>query len=105
VRGDPLFVANSERIGRLALKHALPTMGEYREFPSGGGLLSYGPSNRAAIRQAAGLIDKILRGAKPMDLPIEQPTKFELVFNLKTAKALGITIPQSLLQRADEVIQ
>ena len=105
VRGDPLFVANSERIGRLALRHALPTMGEYREFPSGGGLLSYGPSNRAAIRQAANLVDKILRGAKPMNLPIEQPTKFELVFNLKTAKALGLTIPQAILQRADEVIQ
>ena len=105
VRGDPLFVANSERIGRLALRHALPTMGEYREFPAGGGLLSYGPSNTAAIRQAAKLIDKILRGAKPGDLPIEQPTKFELVINLKTAKALGLTIPQPLLLRADEVIQ
>ena len=105
MRGDPLFVANSERIGRLALRHGLPTIGEYREFPAGGGLLSYGPSNTAAIRQAAKLIDKILRGAKPGDLPIEQPTKFELVINLKTAKALGLTIPQPLLLRADEVIQ
>ena len=105
VRGDPLFVANSERIGRLALRHGLPTIGEYREFPAGGGLLSYGPSNTAAIRQAAKLIDKIPRGAKPGDLPIEQPTKFELVINLKTAKALGLTIPQPLLLRADEVIQ
>jgi putative tryptophan/tyrosine transport system substrate-binding protein len=105
VRGDPLFVANSERIGRLALKHALPTMGEYREFPSGGGLLSYGPSNRAAIRQAASLVDKILRGAQPADLPIEQPTKFELVINMNTAKALGLTIPQALLMRADDVIR
>ncbi len=105
VRGDPLFVANSERIGRLALRHGLPTIGEYREFPAGGGLLSYGPSNTAAIRQAAKLVDKILRGAEPGDLPIEQPTKFELVINLKTAKALGLAIPQPLLLRADEVIQ
>src|SRR5438876_2896651 len=105
VRGDPIFVGNSEKIGRLALRHALPSMGEYREFPASGGLLSYGPSNKAAIRLAANLVDKILKGAKPADLPIEQPTKFELVINLKTAKALGLTIPQSLLLRADEVIQ
>ncbi len=105
VRGDPVFVANSDRIGRLALRHALPAMSEYRELTSAGGLVSYGPSNVAAIRQTGNIVDKILRGAKPGDLPIEQPTKFELVINMKTAKALGLAIPQALLLRADEVIQ
>ena len=80
-------------------------MGEYREFPAGGGLLSYGPSNKGAIRQAAELVDRILRGARPADLPVVQPAKFELVINLRTAKSLGITIPQSFLVRADEVVQ
>jgi putative ABC transport system substrate-binding protein len=92
-------------IARLALKHQLPTIFEVREFPAAGGLLSYGPSIVDATRRMAHYMDRILKGAKPGDLPIEQPTKFELVINMKTAKALGLTIPQSLLVRADEIIQ
>jgi len=105
VRGDPLFVANREQIANLALKHALPSMAEGRGFVSAGCLMSYAPGFAALSRGAAILVDKILKGANSGDLPIEQPTKFELAINLKTAKALGITIPQSLLLRADEVIQ
>jgi putative ABC transport system substrate-binding protein len=105
VRSDPLFVANRDQIANLALKHALPTMAEGRGFVSAGCLMSYAPNSAAFGRGSAILVDKILKGANPGDLPIEQPTKFELAINLKTAKALGITIPQSLLLRADEVIQ
>jgi putative ABC transport system substrate-binding protein len=103
IRGDPGFYAMRDRITSLALKHALPTMCEGRQLVTAGALVSYGPP--AMFARTASLVDKILKGAKPGDLPIEQPTKFELVINLKTAKALGITIPQSLLLRADEVIQ
>ena len=105
VRGDPLFVANRDQIANLALKHALPTMAEGRGFVSAGCLMSYAPSFGALGRSSAILVDKVLKGANPGDLPIEQPTRFELAINLKTAKALGITVPQSLLLRADEVIQ
>ena len=105
VRGDPAFFAMRDRITSLALKHALPTMAEGRPLVAAGAFVSYGPNVPAQFARTAALVDKILKGAKPGDLPIEQPTKFELVFNLKTAKALGITIPQSLLLRADEVIQ
>jgi putative ABC transport system substrate-binding protein len=92
-------------IAKLAVKHRLATIFEVREFPTAGGLLSYGPSIVDATRRMAHYVDRILKGAKPGDLPVEQPTKFELVINLKTAKALGLMIPPSLLGRADEVIQ
>ena len=83
----------------------LPSIYEWPETAEMGGLLGYGPRNTAVYRQLAGLVDKILRGAKPAELPVEQPTKFELVINLKTAKAIGLTIPQTVMLRADKVIQ
>lgn len=101
----PLFNAEKQRIVSLAARHRLPAMYEHRDFTEAGGLLSYGPDIVDVFRRAAGYVDKILRGAKPADLPVEQPTKIELVINLKTARSLGLTIPQALLRRADEVIQ
>ena len=97
--------AYRKRIAELAVKHRLPTVVGLREYVEAGSLASYGTDYPDLFRRAAVYVDKILKGAKPADLPIEQPTKFELVINLKTAKALGLTIPQSLLGRADEVIQ
>jgi putative ABC transport system substrate-binding protein len=105
VAPDPLFNLHRERLAELAAKYRLPTMHGVRENVDAGGLLAYGPSLGAQSRRAATYVDKILKGAKPGELPIEQPTTFELVINLKTAKALGITMPQSLLLRADEVIE
>jgi putative ABC transport system substrate-binding protein len=102
---DSLFFAERVRIAGLAVKNRLPSMHDAREFVDAGGLMSYGPSITDLWHRAATYVDKILKGAKPGDLPVEQPTKFELVINLKTAKALGLTIPQSLLLRADEVIR
>jgi putative ABC transport system substrate-binding protein len=102
---DPLFFAHQTRIAEFANKNRLPAMYPHREQAETGGLMAYGPDLRDNFRRAATYVDKILKGAKPADLPVEQPTKFELVINLKTAKALGLTIPPSLLQRADEVIQ
>ena len=87
------------------MSQRLPTFGSDRRWADAGALVSHGPSIADILRRSAGYVDKILKGAKPADLPIEQPTKFELVINLKTAKALGLTIPQSLLQRADEIIR
>ena len=102
---DPLINANHARINTLALGGRLPTMHPFRDYLGAGGLMSYGTNNADLFRRAGDYVDKILRGAKPSDLPVEQPTKFDLIFNLTTAKALGITVPQSLLARADEVIE
>ena len=102
---DPLTTTHRLRINTLALEARTPTLFSFRENVETGGLLSYGPSMPHLFRRAADLVDKILRGAKPADLPIEQPTKYELFINLKTAKALGLNVPPSLLARADEVIE
>jgi len=102
---DSMFVGQRRRVADLAAKSKLPAMYYQREFVDAGGLISYGASLSDMFRHAATHVDKILRGAKPGDIPVEQPTKFELVINLKTAKALGLTIPPALLLRADEVIQ
>ena len=102
---DGVFLEQRRQIAELAAKNRLATISDNREFVDAGALMSYGPDLADQFRRAAGYVDKILKGAKPGDLPVEQPTKLELVINLKTAKALGLTIPQSLLLRADEVIQ
>jgi putative ABC transport system substrate-binding protein len=102
---DPLFIIHKARLADLAARYRLPSVYAIKENVEAGGFMSYGPSLVAAFRRAAVFVDKILKGAKPADLPVEQPTKFELVINLKTAKALGLTIPPSLLQRADQVIE
>ena len=105
VLGGGVFFAHARRIADLAASHRLPTMFGLRPLAEAGGLMSHGADLNDIWRRAATYVDKILKGAKPGDLPVEQPTKFELIINLKTAKALGITIPKSLLLRADEVIQ
>ena len=102
---DAVTLPHRQRIVEFAAKSRLPAMYQVREFVEAGGLMSYGLSVERQMRRAAHFVDKILKGAKPSDLPVEQPTKFELVLNLKTAKALGLKIPQSVLVRADEVIQ
>jgi len=102
---DPVLWSYRTQIVALAAKHRLPVMYGYREFVDDGGLMSYGPDRIDHYRRSAAYVARILQGAKPGNLPIEQPTKFELVINLKTAKALGLTMPQSLLLRADQVLQ
>src|SRR2546428_190788 len=103
--GDTLLSNQGPKVIAFAAQRRLPTLFESRAFGDQGGLMSFGPNFPALHRRAAEYVDKILKGAKPGDLPIEQPTKFELVVNMKTAKALGFTIPQSMLLRADEVIR
>jgi putative ABC transport system substrate-binding protein len=103
--GDPLLLANRVRTITLALAARLPTMHGFREYVEAGGLMSYGANYPDQFRRAADYVEKILRGAKPADLPVEQPTKFDFVINLTTAKALGLQIPPTLLARADEVIE
>ena len=105
VAAAPLLTTNRVRIHTLALAARLPTIHNFRELVEAGGLMSYGPNFPDLFRRAADLIDKVLRGAKPADLPVEQPTRFDLVINLTTARALGLTIPEAFLSRADEVIE
>jgi putative tryptophan/tyrosine transport system substrate-binding protein len=102
---DPLTVNHRQRVADFTAGQQLPSLHGVREFAAAGGLMSYGASLADLIRRAAGYVDKILRGAKPADLPVQQPSKFEFVINLKTAKALGLEIPPSVLARADEVIE
>jgi len=103
--GDPFTSRHQRRIVDLAAKHRLPAMYLWREFAEGGGLMAYGPSLSAMYRQAAVFVDKILKGAQPRDLPVEQPTRFEFIINLRTAKTLGLTVPHSVLVRADQLIE
>ena len=100
-----MLLREHRRLVDLAAKHRLPAVYTVKEYVDAGGLMAYAPNLADVFRRAATYVDKILKGAKPADLPVEQPTKFESVINLKTAKALGLTIPQSLLQRADQVIE
>jgi putative ABC transport system substrate-binding protein len=102
---DPLLSTNRIRINTLANVARLPTITGQREYVEAGGLMSYGPTYSDLFRRAADYVDKILRGVKPSDIPVEQPTKFDLIINLTTAKALGLTIPEPFLLRADEVIE
>jgi putative tryptophan/tyrosine transport system substrate-binding protein len=105
VATSPMFLGHRHQLAELALRHRVPLMFAFREYAEAGGLMAYGPSYVELFQRAAGYVDKILRGAKPGDLPIEQPTTFELVLNLKTAKALGLTIPPAIQARAGDLLQ
>jgi putative ABC transport system substrate-binding protein len=102
---SPLINSNQKRIANLAAKNRMPAIYARAEFVDNGGLMSYGSDRTESYRRVASMVDKILKGAKPADLPVEQPTKFELVVNLKTAKQIALTIPQNVLRRADRVIK
>jgi ABC-type uncharacterized transport system substrate-binding protein len=105
VTGGPLATSTQKRIAELAIKHRLPSMYPDIRYASTGGLMSYGADRAEPYRRIASMVDKILKGTKPTDIPVEQPTKFELVFNLKTANQIGLTIPPNVLVRADKVIK
>jgi putative ABC transport system substrate-binding protein len=105
ILSDTVLATERRQIVETATKHRLPTFFDFRESAAAGGLLSYGVNNLDLYRQAARFVDRILKGAKPADLPIEQPSKFDLVVNLRTARALGLTLPPALLLRADQVIE
>jgi putative tryptophan/tyrosine transport system substrate-binding protein len=105
VAPSPFFNTHRDRVLALAARYRLPALYEFRDFVEAGGLMCYGADMKAVYRQLASYVDRVLKGAKPADLPVEQPTKFELIINMKTAKALGLTIPQTLLLRADQVIE
>ena len=102
---DPFFGQRRDQLVALTARHAVPVIADWRGFPAAGGLISYGTSFSDSVRQVGMYAGKILKGAKPADLPVQQPTRFELVVNLKTAKALGLTVPQMILARATEVIE
>jgi putative tryptophan/tyrosine transport system substrate-binding protein len=102
---SPVFVQDRQRLSAVALGHRLPSMFPFRQWVDAGGLMSYGASLTDMNRLAADYVDRIAKGAKPADLPVQQPTHFELVVNLKTAKAIGIVVPPAILARADEVIE
>ena len=105
VMASPIFFLDRERLATFALRYRLPTIFAFREWVDAGGLLCYGPSLSGLYRRAAEYVDRLARGATPSNLPIEQPTKFDLIVNLKTANALGLRLPETILDRADEVIE
>jgi len=105
ILSSPVLFSRRKQIADLALKNRLPTISSWPEFVEDGGLMTYSPNLKDLFQRAATYVDKILKGAKPGDLPVEQPTKFKLMINLRTAKALGLTIPPSVLGRADQVIE